>query len=186
MSYFLFPYLLCEEIEKAMARFYWGATPGERKIHGLSWEKISQSKEKGGLGFREINIGDSLITEIPWRSKFCGINISQGAILIRQPWGTNRVTFGVASSMLTILYMRGQLGGLEWGPQFGVGMIDGLARMIYLNRWQTNFLVESHGSPILFTMIQAPGRATSFATFLNPLMWQKSFVSFSAIVGHPT
>lgn len=54
MSCFLFSKSLCEEFEKAAARFYWGSRGEERKIHWASWAKLSRSKASGGLGFREI------------------------------------------------------------------------------------------------------------------------------------
>lgn len=47
MSCFLLPKSLCEDIEKATARFYWGAAEGERKIH---WASLGQnfSLKRGG------------------------------------------------------------------------------------------------------------------------------------------
>lgn len=54
MSCFLFPRSLCEEIDKAFTRFFWGATDKDRKVHWSSWERISRSKVDGGMGFREI------------------------------------------------------------------------------------------------------------------------------------
>lgn len=54
MSCFVFPKAMCEAIEKAIARFFWGASEEERKIHWASWGKISRSKKHGGIGFREM------------------------------------------------------------------------------------------------------------------------------------
>lgn len=54
MSCFLFPRGLCSEMEKAIAQFYWSASGDDKKIHWASWEKLTRSKENGGMGFREI------------------------------------------------------------------------------------------------------------------------------------
>ncbi|KAL8538496.1 hypothetical protein ACS0TY_000487 [Phlomoides rotata] len=68
MSCFLLPHSLCGEIEKAVAKFYWGASPGERKTHWLSWKKITRSKKNDGLGFREMYFFNlAIVTRQYWR-----------------------------------------------------------------------------------------------------------------------
>lgn len=106
MSCFLFPILLfCEEIKKVVARFYWGSTPEAQKIHWLSWEKISRSKERGGLGFCEMFFFNmAMVAKQYWRllhnSKSLAAQILKarylGVILQQQPWGFNLVICGVA------------------------------------------------------------------------------------------
>lgn len=47
MNCFLFPLTLCQEIEKASARFFWGSTIEERKCHWAGWDILTTSKAKG-------------------------------------------------------------------------------------------------------------------------------------------
>lgn len=56
------------EIERILARFWWGAKEGERKIHWMSWERMYVSKQGGGLGFRGIkDFNTSLLGKQYWR-----------------------------------------------------------------------------------------------------------------------
>lgn len=55
MNCFLFPITLCQEIEQATARFFWGSSIEERKSHWAKWDILTSPKAKGGLGFREIH-----------------------------------------------------------------------------------------------------------------------------------
>ncbi|KAK6159063.1 hypothetical protein DH2020_006377 [Rehmannia glutinosa] len=51
MNCFLLPTSVCQEIEKAIARLWWGYEQGERKCHWVNWSKMTESKDKGDLGF---------------------------------------------------------------------------------------------------------------------------------------
>ena len=47
---------VCDEINGAMAGFWWGQKQEERKIHWVSWLNLTKRKEKGGMGFKDINL----------------------------------------------------------------------------------------------------------------------------------
>ncbi|XP_058768952.1 uncharacterized mitochondrial protein AtMg00310-like [Vicia villosa] len=55
MSCYKMSEALCKEIEAMLAKFWWGSKNGERKVHWMSWEKLSRSKGSGGMGFRGIS-----------------------------------------------------------------------------------------------------------------------------------
>ncbi|XP_058756923.1 uncharacterized protein LOC131630149 [Vicia villosa] len=55
MSCYKLPKAVCKEIESMLAKFWWGSKNGERKVHWLSWEKLSKSKSIGAMGFRGIS-----------------------------------------------------------------------------------------------------------------------------------
>ncbi|PNY06371.1 ribonuclease H, partial [Trifolium pratense] len=55
MSVFLLPTTLGEEIERMMNSFYWGTKKnGGRGINWLRWDKMTVSKDNGGLNFRDL------------------------------------------------------------------------------------------------------------------------------------
>ncbi|XP_042974894.1 uncharacterized protein LOC122306534 [Carya illinoinensis] len=55
MSCYLFPKSLCHEMEMMMARFWWSNQSREKKIHWVGWQKLSISKFRGGLGFKNLH-----------------------------------------------------------------------------------------------------------------------------------
>ena len=56
MSCFLIPKTLCQEIERMMNAFWWKSNSSNNKgVKWLSWSRMSMSKEKGGLGFRDLH-----------------------------------------------------------------------------------------------------------------------------------
>ncbi|XP_050900100.1 uncharacterized mitochondrial protein AtMg00310-like [Lathyrus oleraceus] len=68
MSSFKHPKGVCSEIERLMARFWWGAKEGERKVHWMSWDKLSDAKHIIGMGFRGVvDFNLSLLEKQIWR-----------------------------------------------------------------------------------------------------------------------
>ncbi|XP_058783591.1 uncharacterized protein LOC131658300 [Vicia villosa] len=68
MSCYKIPTGVCEEKERMLARFWWGAKNGERKIHWMSWERMSKAKGMGGMGFKGISdFNTSLLGKHYWR-----------------------------------------------------------------------------------------------------------------------
>lgn len=56
MSCFRLRNSICEEINKVCANFWWGTNKGKNKAHWMSWTKLCTSKDRGGLGFRELSL----------------------------------------------------------------------------------------------------------------------------------
>jgi hypothetical protein len=54
MSIFKLPKGLCLEINSMMQKFWWGHQENESRIHWMSWSRMRMSKEKGGMGFRDL------------------------------------------------------------------------------------------------------------------------------------
>ncbi|GAU25702.1 hypothetical protein TSUD_216310 [Trifolium subterraneum] len=55
MSVFLLPSTLNDEIEKMINSLWWGHNGNNnRGLHWLSWERLSVSKDQGGMGFKNL------------------------------------------------------------------------------------------------------------------------------------
>ncbi|CAJ2636059.1 unnamed protein product [Trifolium pratense] len=55
MSIFLRPKTLLDDIEKMLNSFWWGHSGNNgRGLHWLSWERLSVSKDYGGMGFKNL------------------------------------------------------------------------------------------------------------------------------------
>ena len=54
MSCFQLPKCLCDEMEGMMRRFWWGQCQQESKIAWVNWRKLCKSKDRGGMGFRDL------------------------------------------------------------------------------------------------------------------------------------
>lgn len=68
MTCFELPINLCKRIQSVLVRFWWDTKDGERKICWVSWDKLTQPKSMGGLGFGDIRaFNHALLTKIAWR-----------------------------------------------------------------------------------------------------------------------
>ena len=52
ISLFKLPKGLCNDINSIIARYWWGQTGNENKIHWINWRRLCETKKKGGMGLQ--------------------------------------------------------------------------------------------------------------------------------------
>ncbi|XP_051201978.1 uncharacterized mitochondrial protein AtMg00310-like [Lolium perenne] len=68
MSVFQFPAGLVEELNQMIRDFHWGDEHERRRMHWLSWDKLTQPKACGGMGFRDFRVyNQALLARQAWR-----------------------------------------------------------------------------------------------------------------------
>ncbi|WJX27814.1 hypothetical protein P8452_16597 [Trifolium repens] len=68
LSCYKMPIGCCKEINAMLAKFWWESNDEKKKIHWMSWERLSKSKHTGGMGFRGMEeFNKALLGKHCWR-----------------------------------------------------------------------------------------------------------------------
>ncbi|CAN1191950.1 Uncharacterized mitochondrial protein AtMg00310 [Linum perenne] len=96
---------MCEDLNSLMAKFWWGQVSDDRRLHWLSWARLSLPKDAGGLGFRDFaTFNKALLAKQCWR------------ILTNPDLLLSRVWKSVYFPTTTLLLSNGR-GRPSWGWQ---------------------------------------------------------------------
>lgn len=55
MSLFRIPKIVCDSINSALSKYWWGQTWSEKMVHWINWRRQCKAKTKEGIGFKDIN-----------------------------------------------------------------------------------------------------------------------------------
>lgn len=142
LSFFKAPKVVRVEITKLQRQFLWGSKQGLRKIAWIRWDKITQSKQQGGLGVKDIKAFNiALLAKWRWNlfhqpnylwvrvlcSKYGGFQnlCAQNAIRKDSVWGKD------------LLKACGGLELDEWfGRQLEWKMNSGRSVRFWLDNWR--------------------------------------------------
>ncbi|KAH9793378.1 putative reverse transcriptase/RNA-dependent DNA polymerase [Citrus sinensis] len=68
MSVFKLSIGLCDDMQKAIASYWWGSGRDHKSSHWSKWDNLCQAKSRGGLGFRNLSsFNQTLVAKQNWR-----------------------------------------------------------------------------------------------------------------------
>lgn len=126
MACFLLPKKFCDKLNSYVSKFWWGGDPENKGIHWTSWNRATQSKLQGGLGFRDFKAFNlAMLAKQGWRltinphsywGKFMKGLYFPNSDFLHAPKGRQASGLGLASFNGGIFYSKGPGGNYLMAP----------------------------------------------------------------------
>lgn len=142
------PVSLCNKLDAVQRNFLWGDTDERKKIHLVSWKKVTKPKNQGGLGLttsRTKNLG--LLTKLSWdfinKPNALWAQVLHQKYLNRRGKSTNNRSITWASMAQTEPFIKK---GMRWVIHNGANTsfwLDNWTGFGNLRNWFTGPLLEN-------------------------------------------
>ncbi|KAJ4791511.1 RNA-directed DNA polymerase (reverse transcriptase)-related family protein [Rhynchospora pubera] len=146
MSVEIIPKGIIKQIESLIAKFFWGKTDQSRYMSFVSWKRICQTMEKGGLGVRSLQtFGDALFLKLVWDMMSDAVKIwvqvCKGKYYANMGFWRAKNTSGVSPLWRQVVKMRDHFKeNVEWQ------IADGNKITAMSQPWYQGWQVATHAS----------------------------------------
>jgi hypothetical protein len=172
MGCFRLPRGLYQAINAMIRKFWWGSKEGKRKTCWIPWEKMTQPKHLGGLGFRDIELFNlALLAKQAWRIMQHSDSLS--ARLLKAIYFSNEHFLNAALGSRPSQIWRAILDGRDVLQQ---GLIRRIGNGENTFIWEHNWLPRDAGMRPIAAKTPNPPRRVSELIDHTSMQWKEDII----------